>query len=58
MELENILNEVTQTQKDMHGMYLQISEYYPKNTEYVGYNPPILVSLTSWKAQMGCFNNT
>jgi hypothetical protein len=47
MELENILNEVTQTQKDMHGMYLQISEYYPKNTEYVGYNPPILVSLTS-----------
>jgi hypothetical protein len=28
MELENIiLSEVTQTQKDMHGMYLQISGY-------------------------------
>ena len=29
MELENIiLSEVTQTQKDMHGMYSQISGYY------------------------------
>ena len=28
MELENIiLSEVTQTQKDMHGMYLLISDY-------------------------------
>jgi hypothetical protein len=28
MELENIiLSEVTQTQKDMHGMYSLISEY-------------------------------
>jgi hypothetical protein len=25
MELENILSEVTQTQKDMHGMYSPIS---------------------------------
>jgi hypothetical protein len=24
MELKNILNEVTQTQKDMHGMYPQV----------------------------------
>ena len=29
MELENIiLSEVTQTQKDMHGMYSLISGYY------------------------------
>jgi hypothetical protein len=27
MELENILNEVTQTQKDMHDMYSPISGY-------------------------------
>jgi hypothetical protein len=31
MELENIiLSEVTQTQKDMHGMYSLISGYSPK----------------------------
>ena len=37
MELENIiLSEVTQTQKDMYGMYSLISGYYPKIkcTEY------------------------
>jgi hypothetical protein len=27
MELENILSEVTQTQKDMHGVYSLISGY-------------------------------
>jgi hypothetical protein len=27
IELENILSEVTQTQKDMHGMYSLISRY-------------------------------
>jgi hypothetical protein len=27
MELENILSEVTQTQKDIHGMYTLISGY-------------------------------
>ena len=27
MELENILSEVTHTQKDMHGMYSLISGY-------------------------------
>jgi hypothetical protein len=26
-ELENILSEVTRTQKDMHGMYSLINEY-------------------------------
>ena len=31
MELENILSEVTQTQKDMHGMYSLISQ---KNKSY------------------------
>jgi hypothetical protein len=31
MELENIiLSEVTQTQKDMHGMYSLINGYEPK----------------------------
>jgi hypothetical protein len=30
MELENIiLNEVTQTQKDRHGMHSLVSGYYP-----------------------------
>jgi hypothetical protein len=27
IELENILSEITQTPKDMHGMYLLRSEY-------------------------------
>jgi hypothetical protein len=27
MELENIVSEVTQTQKDMNGMYSQLSRY-------------------------------
>jgi hypothetical protein len=27
MELENILSEITETQKDMHGMYSLISGY-------------------------------
>jgi hypothetical protein len=41
MELENIiLSEVTETPKDMHGMYSLISGYLPKkSTEYPGYNP-------------------
>jgi hypothetical protein len=44
MELENIiLSEVTQTQKDMNGMYSLISGYYPpppkKSTEYPRYSP-------------------
>jgi hypothetical protein len=31
MKIENIImNEVTQTQKDIHSMYSLISEYYPK----------------------------
>jgi hypothetical protein len=34
MELENIiLSEVTQIQKDMHGVYLLISEWYPKTNK-------------------------
>ena len=36
MELENIiLNEVTQTQKDKHGMYSLIRGYYPKKKSKV-----------------------
>jgi hypothetical protein len=35
MELENIiLNEVTQTQKTMHGINSQILGHYTKNSEY------------------------
>jgi hypothetical protein len=35
MKLENIiLNEVTKTQKDIHGMYSLINGYWPKNTDY------------------------
>jgi hypothetical protein len=35
MELENItLSEVTQTQKNTYGMYLLISDYYTKRSEY------------------------
>jgi hypothetical protein len=34
IELENIiLSEVTQTQKDMHGIYSLISEYLPKEVQ-------------------------
>jgi hypothetical protein len=35
MDLENIiLSEVTQSQKNTHGMYLLISGYYTKSVEY------------------------
>jgi hypothetical protein len=58
MELENfILCEVTQTQKDMHGMYSLksgwILDQKKKNsTEYSGYNPQTSRGLTSRKAQV------
>jgi hypothetical protein len=40
MELENIiLSEVTQTPKDIHGMYSLITRYWFKITEYPGCNP-------------------
>ena len=39
MELENIiLNEVTQTQNNLHGMHSLISGYSPKSLEYPRYN--------------------
>jgi hypothetical protein len=53
MELENIiLSEVSQTQKDMHGIYSLISGYSPKKkpTEYPGYNPKNSRRLTSQRA--------
>jgi hypothetical protein len=34
MELENILSEVTQSQKNMHGMFLLISVYEQKTKHY------------------------
>jgi hypothetical protein len=40
MELENIiLSQITQTQKDMYGMYSLISGYLKKKNKYPGYNP-------------------
>jgi hypothetical protein len=41
MKLENIiLNEIAQTQNDMHGKYSLVSGYKgEKSTEYQGYNP-------------------
>ena len=33
MELENILSEVTQSQKNTHGMYSLISGYYPQSSK-------------------------
>jgi hypothetical protein len=52
MELENIiLSEVTQTQKDLHDIYLLISVYLPKITEYLEYNPQTVRRLTSRKAK-------
>jgi hypothetical protein len=39
MELENIiLSEVTQSQKNIHGMHSLISGYYPQSLEYPRYN--------------------
>jgi hypothetical protein len=51
MELENIiLSEVTQTQKDIHGIYSLICGYWPKSTEYLGYNSQTVRRVTSRKA--------
>jgi hypothetical protein len=48
MELDNIiLSEITKTQKDVYGMYLLISGYYPKSIEDLGHNPQIIRSVTS-----------
>jgi hypothetical protein len=61
MEVENIiLSEVTQTQKDMHGMYSPISEYYtpPKNRECPGHNPQNSRRLTTQRALVKCINLT
>jgi hypothetical protein len=53
MELENItLREITQIQKDMHGMYSLISGYSSKSTEHQSYNPQNIRSLTRRKAQV------
>jgi hypothetical protein len=39
MELENIvLSEVTQSQRNKHGMYSLISVYYTKSSEYPRFN--------------------
>jgi len=61
MELENTIpSEVTQTQKDMHGVYSLISGYKQKtkqnktkqNPEYPGYSPQNSKRLTSLRAQV------
>jgi len=42
IELENIiLSEVTQSQKNTHGMHSLISGYYAKGSNYPRYNPEI-----------------
>jgi hypothetical protein len=59
MELENILSEVTQTEKNMHGMYSLISEYQPKkkkiknrnHIEYTRYSPQNSKGSTSCSAK-------
>jgi hypothetical protein len=39
MELENIiLSEITQSQKNTHGLYLLVSRYLVKSSEYSKYN--------------------
>jgi hypothetical protein len=53
MKLEIIiLSEVTQTQKNIHGMNLLISGYYPKSTEYPVYTLQTIRNLTSRKVQV------
>ena len=42
IEQDNILSEVTQTQKFMNGMYSMISGYYPKSIEQPYYTPQTL----------------
>jgi hypothetical protein len=39
MELENILSEVKQSQKNTYNMYSLISGYYLRSSEYARYNP-------------------
>jgi hypothetical protein len=52
-KLENIiLREETRAQKDMHGIYSLISGYWPKSTEYLGYNSQNVKRLTNRKAQV------
>jgi hypothetical protein len=39
MEIENaIVSEVTQTQKEIHGMHSLINGYWPKSSKYPRYN--------------------
>jgi hypothetical protein len=46
MKFSGVWSDVTQTQKDMHGVYSLIRGYWAKCTEYLGYNPYTLRSLT------------
>jgi len=56
MELENIsLGVVTQTQKDIRGMFSLISSYLPKSMEYLVHNPQDIRSVTSRKAHVRMF---
>jgi hypothetical protein len=53
IKLENIiLSEVTQTQKDKHGMYSLIHEYYLKSSDYPQLNSQTIWSLTRRKAKV------
>jgi hypothetical protein len=52
MELENILSEVTQSQKNTHGMHSLISGYYPRSLEYPRYNSQTTLSSKRRKTNM------
>ena len=52
MEPENILSEVTQTQKNVPGMY---SGYYTKSKDYLGNNLQTLRSSKNRKDQVRIF---
>jgi hypothetical protein len=43
--------QVTQTEKDMYGMYSLINGYQLKSTEHLGYNPQTVTSVTFRKSQ-------
>ena len=56
------VSEVTQTQKDVHGIYSLISEYWPKSnnnvTEYTRYSPQNQKAQQAEVSKLGCLSST
>ena len=53
MDLEDIiLSEVTQSQKNTHGMHSLISGYYHKSSEYPRYDSQTIWSSRRWKTKV------